>query len=485
MRLDRGPFSYLPGQPLADFRLHFDRAPGRNDAVEIAGAAYRLRQSQCFLKSAGKLRCTTCHDPHEIPHGEAASAHANGICRACHSSALERMSASGSHPSGGDCVTCHMPKRRTDDAVHVVMTDHYIQRRKPAGDLLAAKAERPTAPSAAYRGEVVPYYPALLAPSGPDSLYAAVAQVRDGSNLKDGLPRLAALLERQRPTQAGFYADLAQGFRAAGDLAKSVLYLEEAARRAPASETVLLKLGNARIDSRQWAKAETDLRRATALAPDDAVVSGLLGRALGPQGRIAEARAAFERGIKLDPELADLHLQFAALLVGSGDRSAEQEFRSALRIEPGVAEWQSNLAGLLASLGQLPEARYLFERSIRFKPDYAGARLNYARLLANTNQLREAEIQAQAAVEADAGLAAAHELWGYLLAARSDADGALRELQAAVRLDAGLWRAQYQLGAMLAQKGDLAAAAVHLKVAANAPDPDVNAAARQLLEKLH
>ena len=30
-----------------------------------------------------------------------------------------------------------MPKRRAEDAVHVVMTDHYIQRRKPAGNLLA------------------------------------------------------------------------------------------------------------------------------------------------------------------------------------------------------------------------------------------------------------------------------------------------------------------------------------------------------------
>ena len=29
---------------------------------------------------------------------------------------------------GEDCVACHMPKTRTDDAVHIVITDHRIQR---------------------------------------------------------------------------------------------------------------------------------------------------------------------------------------------------------------------------------------------------------------------------------------------------------------------------------------------------------------------
>ena len=33
-RLGRGPFSYVPGQPLGDFRLSFDRPPGRNEDFE-------------------------------------------------------------------------------------------------------------------------------------------------------------------------------------------------------------------------------------------------------------------------------------------------------------------------------------------------------------------------------------------------------------------------------------------------------------------
>ena len=62
--LGSGPFSYVPGQPMDTFRFTFDRVGGMGDKFEIAHTAYRLRESQCFLKSGDKLRCTTCHDPH-------------------------------------------------------------------------------------------------------------------------------------------------------------------------------------------------------------------------------------------------------------------------------------------------------------------------------------------------------------------------------------------------------------------------------------
>ena len=81
-----------------------------------------------------------------------------------------------------------MPKTRTDDAIHIVITDHRIQRR-PGANLTAAKAET----REQYRGPVVPYYPAKVEP-----LYEAVAQVRDGANVEAGLPLLASLSRSSR-----------------------------------------------------------------------------------------------------------------------------------------------------------------------------------------------------------------------------------------------------------------------------------------------
>ena len=245
-----------------------------------------------------------------------------------------------------------MAKRRTDDAVHVVMTDHKVVRVKPAGDPLAEKAEVNESPATQYRCEVVPYLPSAAAPNSTDLLYIALAQITDRSNLSAGLNRLAALIARLHPVPAGFYAGLAEGYRSAGDLPKSIASFEEASRRAPNSEIVQLGLGIALTESKQWARAEGALRTAAKLRPDDAAAWGPLGWALWQQDKAAEARRDLEKAIELNPDSAEMHNHLAALLIGSGDaRGTEREFRAALAIDPGVPECQANLAMLLASRG--------------------------------------------------------------------------------------------------------------------------------------
>ena len=484
-RPGRGPFSYIPGRPLGEFRLSFDRAAGENERFEVAHAAYRLRRSQCFQKSGGKLRCTTCHDPHDVPRGEAAAAHYNQVCQGCHAAAIARAAAARTHPAGSGCVGCHMPKRRTDDAVHIVMTEHYIQRQNPAGNALAEKPETHESPSGSYRGKVVPYYPATPAATAENVLDTAMAQVADQANLKEGVGELAGLIERYRPARVEYYVALAQAYRAAGDLERAIPAWQEAARRAPGSAIIAMQFGDALMAAGQVGKAEAVLRRAAAQAPSDAAAWALLGTVLRQEGKRVEAGAALAKASKLDPELPVAHNEMGALLVGAGDLAgAEREFREALRLEPGIVEWQSNLANLLASGGKVDEARFLFERSIRLNPRYAAARLGFGRLLANTNQMPAAEEQARAAVAADQGLAAAHELWGYLLAQKQDAAGALRELETAVRLQPDLFRAQLQLGALLAARGDTPAAVEHLNVAARRGDPQVRAEASRILRVL-
>ncbi|HEY7335980.1 MAG TPA: tetratricopeptide repeat protein [Bryobacteraceae bacterium] len=446
-RYDRSPFSYVPGEPLGDFSLAFDRASGMNDRFEIAQGAYRLRESQCFLKSQGKLRCTTCHNPHDIPHGPEAAAHYNAVCQSCHAGTLRQTSAGSVHATGADCISCHMPKRRTDDVVRVVMTDHLIQRRKPEGDPLAPKPEVVESVANKYRGEVVAYYPAQTA---KDSLYLAAAQIRNQTNLAAGLTRMASLVDKQHPADAAYYAELAQGYRAGGDFSRAIPMFEEAARREPTGYR-LVQLGNAQMEARQWTPAEASLRRAIQLEPDDASAWGTLGWVLWQQDKGAEARSDLEKAVMLDPDLPEMHNNLASVLWGTGDQAgAEKEFREALRIQPGIAEWRLNLGRVLASRGQLPEARYQFEQAVKLKPDLAEARLEY----------------------------------GHLLEDRGDSAGAIRELEAAVRLQKDLWRAHFELAMALGRRGDTTGALEHLRIAANGSDPDARAAALQVLQRL-
>jgi predicted CXXCH cytochrome family protein len=486
VRLERAPFSYVPGQPLSDYQLVFDREPGRNKSFEIAQGAYRLRQSQCYLKSGGKLSCTSCHNPHDIPRGEQATAHYNQVCAGCHQSFTQKLTKVSAHQQqGANCVGCHMPRRRTDDAIHVVMTDHLIARRPPAGDLLAEKPERVETSATSYRGEVVPYYPAKLASTADNDLTIAVAQVREQSNLKAGLPLLASQIATYHPTQPGYYAELGEGYVAAGDRASAIQSFEEASRLEPDSAPRLIQWGDALMQAEQWTLAESKLRRATELAPGDARAWGRLGWALWQQNKAEEAKSALGKAISLDTEVPDLHNNLGLILWGIGDRAAaEKEFRAALRIQPGISEWRLNLGRALASQGQTEEARFQLEESLRLKPDNTEARIDYARVLADSNRASDAQKQAKLAVETDPGSASGHEIWGALLAEKGDLPSARRELLEAVRIQPGNWRAQVELGMVLLRQGDRAGAVPHLTTAAQGPDPEARTAAAQILRSL-
>ncbi len=202
-----------------------------------------MRASQCFIKSAGALKCTTCHDPHDMStHGAEAAEHYNAICRQCHASSIYRGVAASRHTAATDCIDCHMPKRRTEDIVHIVVTDHLIQRNKPAGDLLADIPERHEDAANSYHGEVTPYYPDPLPNSVENRYYLALAQVRDQANLAAGLPAFEKALEALRSPRPEPYLEFAEALRAAGQPVRALAAFQESLRRDPAYVPALLEL---------------------------------------------------------------------------------------------------------------------------------------------------------------------------------------------------------------------------------------------------
>ena len=492
VRFERSPFSYRPGEPLGDFMLQFDQAPGngQEDRFEIVNAAYRLRQSACFLKSAAQnkermLRCTTCHNPHDIPRGEDAAQHYTQVCLQCHRAALQQLSAGGKHPSDGDCIGCHMPKRRTDDAVHVVMTDHYIQRFKPARDLLAPKAEKRETDQTAYHGKVVLYYPDALPKSPESELYLAVAQVSQKSNLSEGINELAAAIEKYHPDRMEYYLYLGDAWKDSGRLDNALPLYEEAVRRKPGSLIALQRLGEALRSSGQFARAAEILKKAVEIASGDAGSWHQLGLAYLGLGQRTDAIAAFEKATGTDPDLAEAYNSLGGVWLESGELPrAESGFRQALRIQPDYAEAHSNLGNVLAAAKRFDEARYHFEAAIRLKPGYAAARYNYGIALVRARRFDEAQRQIEAAIQADPGFADAHDLLGNLLAEKGKGPAALDQYREALRLRPDFGRAQFDLGAALVDAGDVSQALPYLRKAAGSPQPDVRSDAEQILQQL-
>ena len=408
-RFEHGAFDYRPGQPLTDYFLYFDRASAGDDSFEIAHAAYRLRKSKCF--QASQMTCTTCHNPHAAPRGPEAAARYNAACNNCHAGAH----AAGV-PGGGDCTTCHMPRRRTDDAVHVVMTDHYIQRRSPARDLLTARVE---SADAGYRGKVVPYYP----DQGVDGLYIAVAQVRDGADLEVGIQRLRQALETGKAAQPEFYLELAKAYARAGNFSQAVRWCDEALRIRPGFGRAIKELGAELLDAGDFARAAEILGQASGSAAQTN-----LGNAYLRLGRIDLA----EQALRANPDDPDADNLLGMVESTRRDYSAaEHSFRRAIALETNHAEAHQNLANLLAGRRDYPQAAYHFQRAIAANPAYAEAHYRFGLLLLATGAVDRAQHEIETAIRIKPGLAEAHRDLADILAAKGHSRAAAAEYRLA------------------------------------------------------
>lgn len=486
-RYDRGPFDFQPGQPLSNQWLFFDHAPaaGRDDKFEIVNAVYRIRRSRCFLESKGALECASCHNPHDIPRGERAVKAYDAACRKCHGETFSRSIAAGKHTPAAGCADCHMPKRRTEDVVHSLATDHLIQRHKPAGDLLAPRPERHETGERAYRGEVVLYYPPDLPPSPTRELYTALAQVIDKSNVEKGIPRLAAALQRFPFARPEFHFQFGEALRNTGRLPEALTVYREAVRKNPQMVAAHESLGVALRLTGQLDQAVASLRHATQLAPARAEAWHELGLALHAQHNTAAAVKAIEKAITLDPDLPEPHSNLGIVMLATGDRRrAEAAFREAIRIQPDYTDAHGNLANLLAGAGDFTRARQHFETALRLRPSDAPIRYNFAVALGRAGDIDAAQRQLQAALRSDPNMADAHELLGNLLMARGQAQAALPHFRAWVALQPASPQAQLGLGSALALTGDRTAAIPFLRRAAAAADAETRGAAVGLLQQL-
>ena len=477
-RYGREPFDYRPGRPLGDYFVHFDHSPGTDydDSFEIAHSAYRLRKSACFRSSA--MTCTTCHNPHQTLSGQQAAEHYTAVCRGCHQTAH-----ASSMPAGANsCVDCHMPKRRTDDVVHAVMTDHYIQRRKPAGDLLAPLQEADFENKDGYRGEVMLYYPSGLPPTPGNALYLDVAQVHNGSNLKSGLPRLQQDLEKYAPARPEFYFELGEAYSKTGNQDQAVRWYEEALRRDPDFRPAVEGKGAALVAAGRLTQAVEALEKAAAMPSPDSFSLIDLGGVYLKLGKLEQAERVLKQALSANPDLPEAQNLLGLELGQKGDwAGAERSLRSAISIQPELAEAHYNLANLLARGGNLDEAQYQFQKAIAIKPAYTEAHHNYGLLLILMRSYDKAVAEFRETIRLDPKLAQAYSDLADVLAAQGRLESAAEEYRQAIQLSPEAYPAHLGLGKILARQGNVAEARSHYEKAAESPDPDVRQAALKAL----
>ncbi|MFN7925434.1 MAG: tetratricopeptide repeat protein [Bryobacteraceae bacterium] len=411
VKLGRGVFSFRAGEPLRDYMLHWDHPSGAglDDKFEIAHSAYRLRQSQCFRKS--EMTCLDCHNPHRKERGAPAIATSSAACKRCHAAP-----SPAAHAKVTECVSCHMPRRRTEDVVQVVMVDHKIVRRPQAGDLTAPRSEDRGAP---YRGRVAAYYPLA-----PDAFHAALAQVRTGTNLPEGVPALEAAVKASRDCADCWY-ELADAYGRAKRGPEAIQAAEQALHIDAGHLPAMKSLGSALSASGELARGAELLERALATSPVDPRLLHDLGENLVRQGRLPGAIARFRQALTADPDSPEIHFALGSALHSSGNAAeAEREFLEAIRAQPDFGSAHLNAAILISQRGDARAAEYHFRQAVRWAPTNPQVRSAFAAALMRQERSQEAIEQFREAAKLDPRNDEAQLFLGVLLAERGQPDAA-------------------------------------------------------------
>ena len=338
-RFDRAIYSYRPGEPLSDYKLFFEFADSASNEnrITVNNSAYGLRQSKCFQKSA-TLTCSTCHDPHVALRGDAGQQHYTAACRSCHATTT-------SHPAQTDnCASCHMQKRRTEDAVHVVMTDHRIRRKPLGGDLLAPLSEE----HGRQTGPVQLLHPGRLPNSPQSRLYLAVARVKASADLALDLPKLEKAIKEAQPTQPEPYAVLAESYKKAGRSVDAIRAYRSALDRGSDRTPDVIALGELLVADNRLEEALALVEAAVRRNAKDGALFNTLSVIHARAGRLDAALAAVSQAIAIDPDDPVAWLNMGVCLQARKDKKgAEAAYRQALLLQPDLTRASDYLQRLL------------------------------------------------------------------------------------------------------------------------------------------
>lgn len=311
----------LPGREYADFRpgvplirtVAIADVADRNSQTPLLDHHDSMLLSRCYQGSAGKLSCLSCHNPHEQPGSQAAPAYFRAKCLTCHTDSSCRLPLAQrrAREPKDDCAGCHMPRREAGLIAHSALTDHRIPARPgqpltttlsapggiPGVRVLNAREGEPALPAitrlellGALRdrdSRLTPQYKSALdeaVRTTPDDPLVLAVLGRDAlaGNSAEAVPLLLKAekveAERQGSARASTYVDLSDAYLRNNLSADAAAALERGQAAWPWSKDIRKRLVLARIQQKDYVKAEAALRSYVQDFPEDSFMRGLLNR---------------------------------------------------------------------------------------------------------------------------------------------------------------------------------------------------------------
>ena len=305
-RPGRETFDFHPGLPLTEFFVVYGRVDQQE--TKFVGQVEQMKESRCFRASQGRLGCTSCHDPHQVPSPRERVAYFRQQCLACH----EREGCKLPEPvrlaesPDDSCIQCHMKRSKTTDIIHTATTDHRVLR-NPLPERTDLKRSARGLPLFLLTRE-------RMSPAEINSLDRELAialategpRFRDSPQIREIGDHVLALLEEalaKRPNDLPVLRMKAQALALSGLRRQALEVVRFALTLSPEDENTLDQYLSYAVDEKDIAAALEPARRAVAANPWSAVFHERLAYFLlehqDYQRSLREAREA----LRLDPFL--------------------------------------------------------------------------------------------------------------------------------------------------------------------------------------
>ncbi len=333
-------FDFRPGLPREDFFSVFVLASKSDEDRPAVTNVEQLHESRCYQASNGeeKLRCVSCHNPHQYVGPSQRVAYYRARCLACH----EKQGCSLPREvrlqksKEDSCIDCHMPRQSATDVAHTANTDHRILRKPGSRSAPAASAFQIGSES-------------LMKPFGgrrrkPGDRQAdrdlGIALIHASS--RGPLPRDRAAAQALVLFERGLAEDDGDAWEARGwasllqdKAAAARVAFEKVLALQPKREVSLAGAADAAAYSGQVDAALEYSRRAVAVNPWLPAYRRQLALLLMQKQLWDEVRSQCQAWIRLDPSNAEARMLWVTCLIRTGEKDkARQEFARLEALQP-------------------------------------------------------------------------------------------------------------------------------------------------------
>lgn len=285
-------------------------------------------------------------------------------------------------------------------------------------------------------------------------------QVRDFSKASGYLEKAAELA----PKAAGVRTSLGISKLAQGDQARGLKELELAATLDPKSAEASIALVQTHMGLKQFDKALQAIASLEKQQPDSPQVQNLKGQVYLAKGDLANARAAWDKAVALQPAFLPATANLARLdLQAKQPDAAKGRFLKVLEKDKNNVDAMTALAELALVQNRPDEVTSWLEKASNANPEAVAPALNLGMHYVRTNQAQKALTLARKLQPANPTHGGLLEMMGQAQMATKDTAGALETYGKLVNVMPKSALAQLRLAGVYTAMKNEASAATHLK----------------------